>query len=419
MIDEEKELKEYTKIQKIFNVILLYIKDIISIFKHGHSLAFDTNFLIIKSNDRLDSRYSFFSLFNKKIVTEIVVDEKRSSLSSGEYKEVHLINNPIVLSFEEMRKENPHLCPLYYNFISWMHNPAVFMSEDFHLNSILREIMTNDLESSNKSVTDKFVNRLQKQRSILRDLDSCDEEWNLMSKAGIKALKKKRKAVRNKAKNYLNDSKTVSLCMLYLLQKKRNITIYTSDSDFIHLVFNFFGAFSNEWAFKALILEKIEKDKIDFNTSKVELELKASDINKKMEGLLEDTYADNWKYNYLIFKIKYWDQCKGKYFTFTFRLNDILQRLLLNSWGNYFCPFSKSLDMGNWLGYKWYEPEPRLIVEGIDNVKVRVEVWKKYNMPTYSFVDQKTHEKYCLYPKKDKQNDLTFFSQFADERGVI
>jgi hypothetical protein len=421
---KNKELNEYSRAQKIFNSISLFVKDILSILKYGQVLCLDTNFLIIESDKKPNNRCRFFQPFSKKIITETIASEVESAVSENKYKKILYFNKPTILSFEEIRSQNPCACPLYYNFVSWMYNPATFMSEDFHLNSFLKQVVINRQNLPNKEVVlGQIVDKLKKQHEVESDLltsdDSVDEEWSLMGQSKINTSSKQRKAIRKNNKNCLNDTKTISLCMVYLLQNKKNITIYTSDSDFIHLIFNFFKSFANENAFKYVLLEKIKKDNININNTSVRstlsLELNAKDIQTRLNGLLGDTYSDNWKHDYLIFKIKYWDQTKKKYFTFPFRFNDIVQKILINSRGNYFCPFAMSPIMGNWLGYKWYEPDPRIVSKDLSKSKVKVDIWLKYNHYGDIAVNQKEHEEYCLYPQKDKQNDYGFFSQFDSD----
>ena len=418
---KKKKLKRYSKFQKVKNALLLFFRDLHTSIKYGRTFILDTNFLVRRASESSDKRYrkNLFH-FSTILTTETVIKEKDLLLTTGRYSYIGPSRELEVLSFEEIRKDIPYLCPLYYNFLSWMHNPASFMSDDFHLHALLKEDVIDGEKISDRHVWDRLINHFTKSREIrseeLEDNPSLDDEWVVMCKSALGANRKKRKAIKKDDQHYFNDLKLVALSLFYTLDKKRNVTILTADSDFINLVFTLWGSFANEQSFKTEILEKINNDKISFSGKNVEINLNAISLYKKKEGLIRDVFADNWKRDYVIFKLKYWDQNRNKYFTFTFRINEVIRALLLNSWGNYFCPFAQDPRMGNWLGFKWYEPHPKDLVNGLGGVEVKVEMWKKYRWPVCSYVDKGIHEEVCLYPKMDKECNYGFFSQFAKER---
>lgn len=417
---KKENQKEYSRVQKIRNTIWLLFRDLHAYIKYGRTFVFDTNFLIRGLEEPADKRYrKLFFCFSTKLTTETAVEEKDLLLATGNYVDIGY-KKIEVLSFEDIRKDIPYLCPLYYNYLSWMHNPASFMSDDFHLHSFLREDIIDGKKIADRNVLSKLINHLNASRDVqtklLEDNPSFDDEWEVMCRAETGAFKKKRTAIKKSDTHYFNDLKFTSLSLFYVLNKNRNITILTADSDFVNLVLTFWDSFTNECAFKAEILEKISKEGITFSENSTKINLSAASLYKRKEGMLRDAFGDNWKRDYRIFNLKYWDQSKNKYFNFTFRINEEIRTLLLNAWGNYFCPFARSPEMGNWLGMKWYEPNPKDIVNGLNGVEIKVEIWKKYHWPVCSFVGKEIHEEHCLYPKMDKECNYSFFSQFTEER---
>lgn len=413
--------KKYNWAERVFNTIVIFVKDIISISKYGQSLFFDTNFLIVDSNNKLDGRYNILLHFSKKIITETVADEVDVSVSSGKYKRISNMKFQTILKFEEFRAKNPNLCPLYYNLISWMHNPAIFNSASFHLNSYLREHVIDKKafprgEKIQQKLAKHFESEHLKLGGLLIGNDSMRKEWNKLGKIELSALSKKRVAIRKKDPNYFNDLKFISLSVLYMIEKKKNVTIYSADSDLVQLIFYFFSSFANEWTFKTLILDKVKKDNITFDMSSIEFYFDFAKIKDRNESLLREIYDDSRKSDYLILKMKYWNQVEKKYSTFSFRINKAMQSYLVNSWGNNHCLAAQNFTKYSSLGYRWYEPDPMLLLKGVDYAKVKVEVWEKDQRLSCGPTDQKTHEEYCLDFKNDMQNDYGFFSQFDAER---
>ena len=161
-------------------------------------------------------------------------------------------------------------------------------------------------------------------------------------------MKKKRNAIRKHDKNYFDDLKSLALALLYCLQRKTNVTFITSDSDFLNLIFDIFETVIQQSSFAKQILPQLDDDKKRdlIKKKRYTFFLNSFDFVKYMENLMTDAFADNWKKDFVIFKIKYWDIPKQRYITLAFRFNETMRHIFLNSHGNFFCPFAKNIDLG-------------------------------------------------------------------------
>jgi len=97
--------------------------------KYGTAVFLDTN-MIVSNEARPDKRIEkLHKHFTQYFVTDIVAKEV-FDLSANGLNRIFPYKYETV-GFSKMREILPSLCPVYYNFISWMYNPANIAVPDF------------------------------------------------------------------------------------------------------------------------------------------------------------------------------------------------------------------------------------------------------------------------------------------------
>ncbi len=398
---------KYTKIAKFWVKFLILFRDLCSILKYGQAYIFDTNMIVADKN--IDNRYKKLFTINRNYwATETTFKESNILISDKGYKRI--LNRKIKkLSFGTLREYYPNTCPLYYNYITAMHNPAIVWGENFSAELIIKSLIKNGIltkkeDKINRVVTSELRHKKYKE-------EENDDILKLLRKTNINNLSKKRNAIRKNDKNYFNDLKSLALSLLYCLQRKRNVTFVTSDSDFLNLIFDIFSEITQQSTFKVKILPLLDNDKKRdlMNKKKHTFFINSFEFTKYMTNYINEAFADNWKKDFIIFKIKYWDIPTKKYTTLEFRFDNTMRLIFLNSHGNLFCPCVKNNENGNWTAYMYWWPPSS--IHNIDILKVAVRA-KNGIIKQDTFVKDAVHTKYCRYPKEDSRGNTKFFSSF-------
>ena len=371
---------------------------------------FDTNMII--SNSSNDKRFTkLFTLNSNYFVTEKINEETDNLLRKIGYRKV-LKKNLIIINFDDLRQKSPNLCPVYYNFIVQLHNPAVIKSPDFWANRMNATLFLNgSYTEEEKIINNKIMDNL-KDFYLKEDLKMNQRKYEKNS--SLRFLKKKRMAIKQKESNYFNDLRSFSLMFLYCLEYKKNVTFVTSDSDAVNLFFNLTSGVAQQYVFKTKILSLITKEeKKDIVDGKeLTIILNPDEIADETALLLKDIYSDIWKKDSFYFKIKFWSIQDKKYYNYYITFNDTTRLFFLNSHGQYNCPCADNHTMGNWLSIRyWYPPASPKEMD-----KMKVVVSSKAINYKNSNISNSIHNNNCLYVKKDKSNDLAFFCSFFFEK---
>lgn len=404
--DKKYTKGEYTNAERIWIKILIFFRDIRSILRYKQAYIFDTNMLVTRNKS--DKRYlKLFTLNRNYWVTMATFKEANFLIFHKKYK--YIFNHKFKeLSFAKLREYYPNTCPLYYNYISAMNNPAIVWGENFSAEFIIRSLIKNRvLTEEELEINKRVISTLNSEK--YKDEDA-DEIHRLLREVNIRYLDKKRSAIRKDDKNYFNDLRSLALALLYCLQKKINVTFITSDSDFLSLIFDIFSTVIQQSSFARQILPQLDDDKKrDLIKKKSHtFFLNSFDFVKYMENLMTDAFSDSWKKDFVNFKIQYWDISKQKYITLEFRFNETMRYIFLNSHGNFFCPFAKNNENGNWLAYMWW---PSSSVHDMHILKVVVRA-KNGIIKENTMVRNDIHTAYCRYPQEDVKGNLKFFSHF-------
>lgn len=399
---------QYSKAEKIWVKCLIFLRDIRAIWKYGQAYVFDTNMIV--ANQRADKRHlKLFTLNRNYWATETTFREANSLIFDKKYKRIfnHKLKE---LSFGKLREYYPNTCPLYYNYISAMHNPAIVWGENFDAELVVRSLIKNKTLTKEEEKINQIVSSRLSQKKYKEE--DTDKVLRFLRKTNVNMLSKKREAIRKDDKNYFNDLKSLSLALLYCLQRKKNVTFITSDSDFLSIIFDLFATVIQQSTFSMKILPSLDdpKKRDLMNKKRITFFLDSFEFVKHMEKYTADVYADNWKKDFLIFKIKYWDIPTQKYTTLDFRFDPTIREIFLNSHGSLFCPCAKNNENGNWLAYMYWWPPTS--VHNLKTLKVVVRA-KNGIIKENAFVTDDNHTAYCRYPQEDAKGNLIFFSNFT------
>ncbi|MCF7831746.1 MAG: hypothetical protein K9M36_02590 [Candidatus Pacebacteria bacterium] len=364
---------------------------------------------MIVVQNQTDNRYKKLFTINRNYwATETSFRESNIFISEKGYKRI-LKRNIKKLSFGTLREYYPNTCPLYYNYISAMHNPAIVGGENFAAELIIKSLIKNTtLTKKEEKLNSLIANKLGQSKHNEKD---DNDLMKLLREANVRMLSKKRGAIRKNDENYFNDIKSLALSLLYCLQRKRNVTFVTSDSDFLNLVFDLFSTVIQESTFNVKIIPLLDDDKKQglMNKKRYTFFLDSFEFIEYMEKYMADIFADNWKKDFLIFKIKYWDILTQKYHTLEFRFDDTMRQIFLNSHGTRFCPCAKNNENSNWIRYMYWWPPNSIHNEQV--LKVVVEA-KNGIIKEDTRITDTNHTEYCRYPQEDNKGNLNFFSNF-------
>jgi hypothetical protein len=406
---EDKTTALYMRIR--IRVIIIG-KQIYRFFAYKNNYFFDTNMVV--SNSVKDKRLFWLFLKNKRrFLTDNINYEIKELLKKEQFRK---INNSkfSVVSFNDLRESNPELCPLYYNYILQMNNPAVVYSPEFFVHQATAILLKKRKFTDKEKIANNLI--MDRLKSFTEDLDLSmkDIKGEAMPKSSeLKFHRKKRKAIRENDPNYFNDLRSFSLMLLYCLVKRENVTFYTSDSDAKNLFFTLTEAIAYQCALTAEILSLLSDDvkKHILSGESQTFFVDPLKLAEKRMGFLGDIYSDNWKKRSFMFKIKYWSLEEKRYYSFDMTFNEQTRELFLNATGQYNCPWAQNNKFGSWLSIVYFWPP----ADGDDLGKMKVVVSKK-SFINYmnSYIPSEVHDLNCLYAREDIKNNYSFFSSFIE-----
>lgn len=364
----------------------------------------DTSILVSRPEE-MDDRISTLSFMDQQLcITETVKSELTEKIQRG-FKLI-LKKRFKLVRFEDLRSKNPAICPVYYNFISAMHNPAMLHMDDFLPEMILGQITRKDMS---KKILDYYSSKIATERDSTNI--SSDRLKFKLADSELKNWRKKKSAFTRGEDNYFNDLRTLSLIFAYGLSKKVNIRIVTADSDFPINMIKWAAAIVHELTFKSMIIKALSKEQYQkiLNNELVTVYLDRNEFYESQMQGLNHIYGINT--GGMRIDIDCWDNNTKQYDNFYLCIDDYFQELILNCHGQHICHFHKNDSFENHIGWKWWPPGP------LDNQNlIKTEVRNKgFSKREYN-VDEKTHKKMCRYIKEDSKNNLAFFSQFIQSK---
>lgn len=369
---------------------------------------FDTNFFLPKN--KLPKL--FFTFNRNYLITESTRKEIIDKIGKNDFQE-KIENKYKTIYFDDIWNVNQTICPAYYHYISCMFNPANIGSDDFYVhwrNS--RKIKKLEL-STEEEKTYQWMRKKDIRGTSLDPLGNPRTGLlKFLDKLHSQTSKKISKSLKDNHPSYMQDIKSLSLILIYVLINKRNVDYYTTDGDIIILFLRWIDSLTMSFALNVSILSKLtEKEKQElFKGKTVKHFIDYNDFVKKRIRLFEDFCCDWWKEEGFRIRIKYWDQ-KNKQFNsiLSITVNQEMCDYMSNVHGNLECNFVKNDTFGNWLSYRYYWPP-----KNPEERKIKVEITKKNIINSNSYtVDSIIHNENCRYRKEDKEGSLNSFSQFC------
>lgn len=374
---------------------------------YKNSYFLDSNFLIQKN----DERYMIFENNKRKfLVTEYIFDEINKKRHN--WQQILSPDRLGVIKFNDLRVKFPATCPVYYNFITSMHNPANICSPAFFININFAVKEKYKLDDKRKYFNQLLISRFYKaHKNQINKLGNKKSEWeNYLNASFLKKIKK-RKSIKSKGDLYFNDYKNLSLILIYTLLNKTNSYFFTSDIDIFCNLFTWIDSMAHQLTFKTILLNQMgeEGKKELLKNKKLVFYIKFDEFKKRCDALLGDLLDDSWKKKTFGLFVKYWDQRKKVFYNEAKLLFDEeMGDLILNNQGLSLCPFAANNTHGNFFRYLYFWPPNS--VHDLDTIKVSVQA-KRFIYNKNLTPPDEIHDNYCDYRKMEKQNDQRFLFQ--------
>lgn len=381
----------------------------ISKVKYGNAVFLDTN-MIMSSDQKPDERIEKLHRHSfQYFITDVISKEIRDLENSGlnrifphKYK---------IVGFSKLREILPSLCPIYYNLISWMYNPANITSSEFYLHLLQSlKLRGRKLNKSQEKLYMKFMDRLK--RGAENNINASGKPKTLLAKhINISAFQYFRKKIKNRnSENLLNDYKNISTVLLFALLNKTNTVFVTADRDLLAIVLTLAESLAQGMTSPYFFLPTLtDQDKHNLFTGKhITRFLNFKDFQKYNENLLGDILNPYWQKDHISFKVRFWDN-KNKCFVEDVVINfdDMGREMVLNMHGPLSCPYAKNDTHGNWLHYQYWSPP----LKSPNVVKVLLSV-KKVKSRQNIYVPNFIHQQTCKYAIDDRTGNLKNYYGF-------
>ncbi len=381
--------------------------------RYKTSYFFDTNFVITKESE-IDSRLKKMYLLSRRFfLTDFVKKEAEEKLQSSNFRRINNADYKTI-SFNSLYSQDSSICPVYYNFIGTMHNPAVLFSSEFSLQLLFAKIIKKRIFTSeeNKLHTTIMTKLIKKAESNLNEGGVIKTEHErVMDEANIRSLKKRKDGLRGKNKNYPNDIRNLALVFTYAILFKENVTFITADSDATALFFDWSSALIQQIVFNMKCLEELTKDDRADMRALLQGRKKAyffdsMELSKFIGGTLQKFYSNRKKYFAPRLSVKYWDKKRQKYFEVSINIDKYVRLNFSHLHGSLNCPSAKNDLMGSFIAYRYWPPT-------IYNHFVKILPQVKPIYRTSLKMPSSFHDINCLYRRQDLSDDFRGFSNFS------
>ncbi len=400
-------------IQKLYKKFIEVIFLPYRIIRYRTAYFFDTNFIVLNTSEINDARLTKLRTISRKyFITESVDTESSGMLSSGKYSK-RLKSPTQTVGFYDLYHKDLSICPVYYNFLGSIHNPASIFSDSFFAELLAAKIAlggkSQELIRLNNKTMDLIAKSLRSDThlyhgpkpDLLKKLDAIK----------LTGLKKKRKAMRRKNVNYFNDMRSLSLSLVYALLHKENVKFVTADQDFVYFFFELLHAISQQIVFNEIALNTLGKEGVKkvFLGSKEAIFISKNLLMNKIENFMNGLFYGYRGFNSSKFSIYYWDQAEQRYYQFSFVINKAVRQLFLHAHGSLECYFSKNNEFGAFIAYRyWWPPSTVHNKNFVKILPLRKNIinWESKKVPSI------VHENLCKYRRLDRQNDTRNFLGF-------
>lgn len=404
---KENKLEKINPETNLKNFVPRFYRSIESRICFKNISFLDTNFLIKIDNDK---RYKIFQNPLKKFyITNIVSSEIRNKNLNKKINKI---------SFEELRTDVPDVCPLYFNFISGMHNPANICSPSFLTNFFWALKEKNKFTPNHDKMYNEVLKKINSNKTKLNVFGEEKSSWEkYLDKSFLEQYKKKNRIITKSKDNFFNDYKNLSLILIYSLIYKSNVTFYTADIDVFNNLFTWVDSMAHQLSFKNIILDQIGEDgkKRMMNDEKLVVFVNFDDFKTKCNGMLSDLLSNDWKKKRFSIEIKFWDMEKQKFNNdCKISFNEQTREILLTNHGLYYCPFCSNNSYGNFIRYNYHWPP----TSEHDFNTIKISVMKKSIVKfRHTHVPAHIHGKYCKFINQENSDDLNLFAQSINVAG--
>jgi hypothetical protein len=370
---------------------------------------FDTNFLVLPAAtlpklNHVPNSSRWITETTRQEIVEKLGEQSTREMLDGAFQ---------TLRFNDLYRQNPGICPVYYWYILAMYNPANVGGEDFIEDFYTSMFIRGD------NITDevrKAYEQIRRRSSRGHVLDSTGQAkakfLRYLEDLQARTSKKAKKAVQDRHPAYLRDIRTLSLILYNTLASKKNVVFYTTDGDPIPLLLKWLESMSMRLTLETEILPRIDsgEGRTLMRGGTLEFYLNYNNFIRRRTGVFNDFVYDEWKRAGVRFEIKRWNQHQqrfegGMWLTFP----DNIAQLVSNKHGNLSCHFTKNDMAGNWLRFLYYWPPAQP-----EETRIRVEVTKKNLLNRTSIgVSPEPHEDTCKYRTADASGEIASWSEFV------
>jgi len=377
--------------------------------RYGRSIFLDTN-MVARRKTEIDGRVQKLkNTHGPYFVTDIIEKEINDLVGNGADR--IFPHKYRIISFSRLREISPALCPVYYNLISWMYNPANITSPEFHLHLLQSlKLRGRKLNKSQEKLYMKFMDRLKK--GAESKIDSSGKPKSELARCiDISAFQYFQKKIKNKnSKNLLNDYKNICTIILFALLSKTNIIFITADRDMLAIVLTLIESLAQGMTFPYFFLPTLtDKDKKDlFSGKTITRFINFNEFKQYCEKLLGDILNPYWKKDHISFRVRLWDNKKQDFIEDLFiNFDSLCREMVLNMHGPLSCPFAKNDTHGNWLHYQFWPPP----LKSPNVVRVVLSV-KKVKSRRNIYVPDFIHRQSCKYAIDDANDRLRGYYGF-------
>jgi hypothetical protein len=376
--------------------------------KYGNFIFLDSN-MIMSNNHKSDGRTKRLRKYSNYFITDVVSREiddlGRGGLNcifSHKYK---------IVNFSDLRKIIPSLCPVYYNFISWMYNPANITTPEFSLHLLQSlKLRGRTLTKDQDTLYNYLMDRLKS--GAENNTDALGHPKSLLAKnIDLSAFQYFKKKIKNrKSSNLLNDYKNVSIILLFALLNKKNTSFVTADRDLLAVVLTLIDSIVQGMAFPYFFLPTLTRQDTNnlLSGKRITRFIDFKKFEEYIDNLRGDILSSSWQKDHIFFKIRLWDT-KNKCFVedLTINFNDLEREMILNMHGSLSCPYAKNNTHGNWLFYRYWPPP----LKSPNVLKVLLSAKPIKNRRNVD-VPEIFHQQTCKYAIDDKNDKLKEYYGF-------
>lgn len=314
------------------------------------------------------------------------------------------------LYFNDLYRQSPAICPTYYWFILNAYNPAnvgvrEFLEEYFHSRA-LKGMPLSGAEQATYEVL-----RRSDPRGI--DVDPLGkpktDEYRQLEKLEANLKRKAKQSVRNEHPTLLNDIRSFSLAMYYMLTTRQDMVFYTGDGDIQPLMLKWLDSVAMRMVLLREVAERLnERIKDDLYKKKVfEFKLDYATVMTKRQLAFIKLIETPINEPAVRFTMRRWNwrtaQFEGDYWL-TFSEKEAQQ--ISSMHGNFWCKYSQNDEFLNWV---------RIVYEltvGDVSKEIVVRVTSKALVIWNELGHTVLHQCQCRYRRDDASGGISKWSDF-------